>query len=272
MKMPQREPRALALSVLIHVVVGALLLSITFYYPLGNLIGLPKDREKQAEKLTYIQVRPSGGGFSGGPSKSAARGTPVAPLHAPDATPTSIAAPAPAQGGTPTGTGQGTGAGNGGGAATGIEPELPDPRIALSSPPFSPVPKTPAQKLDSAIKTAYGVYVDSANAERARLLGSRAPGDWTKTDKNGNKWGWDQGAIRLGKYSIPNAVLALLPLNVGMQNPAMDARNTSMIRKEVLENAQRQVTEDEFRASVKRIRERKDRERRTAGRDTSGTR
>ncbi|MDB4908158.1 MAG: hypothetical protein JWO05_2942 [Gemmatimonadetes bacterium] len=272
MKFPRREPRAFALSVLIHVVVGALLLSITFYYPLGNLIGLPKDRERQAEKLTYIQVRPSGGGVSGGPSKSPAKGTPAAPLHAPDVVPTAIATPAPAQGGVPEGTGKGTGVGHGGGAATGIEPELPDPRIALSSPPFTPVPKTPAQRLDSAIKTAYGVYVDSANADRARQLGQRTPGDWTKTDKNGNKWGWDQGAIRLGKYSIPNAVLAMLPLNAGMQNPAMDARNTSMIRREVLENAQRHVTEDEFRASVKRIRERKDRERKAAGRDTSGVR
>ena len=39
-------------------------------------------------------------------------------------------------------------------------------------------------------------------------------------------------------------------------------RSAAYIRRDVLENAQRAVSEDEFKAAIKRIRERKERERR----------
>jgi hypothetical protein len=88
----------------------------------------------------------------------------------------------------------------------------------------------------------------------------RKPGDWTVKGEDGKVWGWDQQGIHLGKFTIPQALLALLPMNVSGRSP-IDVRNANMIRSEVLENAQRAVTEDEFRAAVKRIRARKDKER-----------
>jgi hypothetical protein len=42
----------------------------------------------------------------------------------------------------------------------------------------------------------------------------------------------------------------------------IEQRSLAYIRRDVLENAQRSINEDEFRAAVKRIRERKERERR----------
>ena len=124
--------------------------------------------------------------------------------------------------------------------------------------------------MDSVISLAIGIVNDSI----AIANGQRKPGDWTIKGKGGT-WGWDpQGNIHLGKFTIPGALLALLPLN--MQNPMspIEQRSVAWIRQDILYNAQRNITEDEFRASVKRIRERKEKERRqkmlaSGGRDST---
>src|SRR5207244_3199276 len=82
-------------------------------------------------------------------------------------------------------------------------------------------------------------------------------------DSSGRVWGWDQKGIHVGKYTIPQAVLALLPLNVSGPSP-IDVRRAQSIRSDVLQHAQQNVTEDEFRAAVKRIRTRKEQERQRA--------
>ena len=88
----------------------------------------------------------------------------------------------------------------------------------------------------------------------------KAPGDWT-FGKGGGKWGIDPRNIYIAGHSIPTAILALLPLNKGA-NPITSNENKALAfqRQEILENAQRAMNEDEFRAAVKRIRERKQRE------------
>jgi hypothetical protein len=93
----------------------------------------------------------------------------------------------------------------------------------------------------------------------------RAPGDWTFTDSAGRKYGWDQGGIRLGKFMIPNALLALMPMNVGA-NPILMERQRTMneMTRQIQEQAARASRDDAFRAAVKALRERKDRERREA--------
>jgi hypothetical protein len=116
--------------------------------------------------------------------------------------------------------------------------------------------------LDSAVKAGFGIYADSVRMAEANK--GRAPGDWTFKDKNGGKWGWDPSGIRLGKVTIPQAVLALLPLNVQqnpMYNDPVTRRERAFQGGDIAFHANRAVSDDEFRRAVKRIRERKDRER-----------
>jgi hypothetical protein len=127
--------------------------------------------------------------------------------------------------------------------------------------PFTPVPKTAAQRADSAVKAAFGLFADSVRMAEANK--GRSPTDWT-FERNGQKWGIDDKYIHLGKVKIPNAVLALLPLNA-QSNPTFNdpvtQRELAFQRADILYQANRAVSEDEFRKAVKRIRERKDRER-----------
>jgi len=85
-------------------------------------------------------------------------------------------------------------------------------------------------------------------------------GDWT-VEKNGKKYGIDQQYIRLGKFSIPTALLALLPFNA-QTNPTVADRNRQQMamRMDIMEHAQMSLNEEEFRRAVKAIRERKERE------------
>jgi hypothetical protein len=82
--------------------------------------------------------------------------------------------------------------------------------------------------------------------------------------KEGNKWGIDQQYIRLGKFNIPTALLALLPMNRMQANPiAMERdRNAAYMRADIQYHAQAAMNEEQFRKAVRDIRNRKDRERR----------
>ena len=148
--------------------------------------------------------------------------------------------------------------------ATGVQPAYTDPRLWPQPVPFTPVPKTVAQRVDSAVRAAFGIYVDSLATAAANK--GRSPTDWT-FERNGKKWGVDEQWIHLGKVKIPNAILALLPLNA-QGNPTFNdpvtRREAAFRRADILYHANRAVSEDEFRRAVKRIRERKDRERATA--------
>ena len=253
---------SLLLSILIHVFIIIALATITFRYPLGQLIGLPKDRDHTQERLQYIALprgEPQGNG-SRTTTTAPSKGTP-APLVAPTAVPTSIpTAPDPnATSGAVSGKAGGTG-GAPAGIATGVEPTAPDPRIPLAAAPYQPPVRTPAELADSAVKAAFGVYLDSALY--AAQHPGRQPGDWTKTTADGQKWGWDPGGIRLGKFTIPNAVLAALPLKVGSGVSPVDARNQAWMRSDIMLHAQQSISEDAFRDAVRRIRERKEKERR----------
>jgi hypothetical protein len=220
-KKREGRPRGLVLSIAIHVLVILALATITFRYPIGHLIGLNKER-------------------------------------------TSALPPAPKSPDESQGAVSGKEGGSGGaraGIATGVEPAMPDPRLPLTAAPFEPIPKTPAERVDSAVKAAFGVYYDSA--KYAAEHPERAPGDWTKTTADGQKWGWDPTGIRLGKFTIPNALLAALPLDmIANGRSPVDQRAAAWMRADIMEHAQRSVSEDEFRAAVRRIRERKERARR----------
>lgn len=263
---PERSRASLVISIAVHVVVITALAMMTFRYPIEAFFGLETVQHITPETLHYVVNTPPvragiAGGKAGAPPK---KGTP-APLLAPRYIPSAIPQPpAPGTAGVATGKVGGKGGGSPVGVATGVEPAPMDPRL-YAPPIFVPVPKTPAQRLDSAIKDAFGVYYDSVMV--AEEHPERKPGDWT-IDRDGQKWGWDQKGIHLGKFMIPNAVLAALPLkNVTNGSSPVEQREQAYIRRTVMEHAQEAVTEDAFRDAVRRIRERKERERKEQEKD-----
>jgi hypothetical protein len=97
---------------------------------------------------------------------------------------------------------------------------------------------------------------------RAAAAAGRDPGDWT-FEKGGKKWGIDGRNIYLGKFAIPSAVLAALPLRIqGNPGETLNDRLVGTHRGEITEHAAAEYHDMEFKDAVKRIRERKDRERR----------
>ena len=257
----RRTAGSLAASLAIHAVVITLLAMMVFRYPLGQLIGI-REPEAVTEHVQYVKVRPQPTETSGGgrPRKRSEPEGAAAPLQAPVAVPTEpppVVAPDSSRARAAGGTGTGFGV-SGSPLATGIEPRQPDRRIALETGPMERAPHTVAQDVDSIVSVVIGIVNDSI----AIANGQRKPGDWTYKGKDGSTWGWDQKGIRLGKYTIPQALLALLPLNVSSNMSPIETRSAAYIRRDVLENAQRSVSEDEFKAAIKRIRERKEREKR----------
>ncbi len=262
-----RSRRWLFVSIGVHLVVTIALLNIVFEYPMGRFI-----EERPAlmapEQLRYVRVTPQPS--AGGPAASAR--TPAGPvatrrLRAPSRVPIGI--PEPARTPATAAPGVEDRAGSPGRAGdvtpgTGVQPSFTDDRLWPQPGEFIPLPKTMAERTDSAVRAAFGVYVDSVRTAEANR--GRAPGDWTFKDKNGRTWGWDPSGIRLGKVTIPQAVLALLPLNV-QSNPTFNdpvtRRDAAFRTSDIAYHANRAIGEDEFRRAVKRIRERKDRERAT---------
>src|SRR5690606_41888676 len=78
----------------------------------------------------------------------------------------------------------------------------------------------------------------------------------------GQKWGIDPQYIRLGRFSIPTAVLGLLPLNV-QGNPVAIERDRSMgeIRRQIDAVDRIQNVNSDLRSQANEIRAREDRER-----------
>jgi len=197
-------------------------------------------------------------GRSGGDGRPVSETAP-APLIAPRGVPTSIPE-APA---VPTRVTPDEGSGplvGGGGPARGIRPSYSDPRVWAAPGDIVSSPKTATQRLDSVIATVIQPFNDSV----AVAAGQKKPGDWT-FEKNGNKYGIDQQYIRLGKVSIPTALLALLPINT-TGNPIVNDRNRaqSRLHSDIFSQAQRGMNEADFKKAVKGIRERKERERAAA--------
>ena len=256
---PRKRPPSgsLAISIVIHVIAIAVLLQIAFKIPLGQLSRLaPESRER----LQYVEVPPRPPEHSGSSSRVPEQPEAApAPLVRPDVTPTTVPDPVPldsAPARSVDGTGSGFGVSNST-LATGLVPRQPDPRIRLNPGGLARVPRSMAEDVDSIVQLAIGIVRDSLQI----AAGQRRPGDWTFKGKGGT-WGWDENGIRLGKFTIPQALLALLPLNAGSRVGPIEARSIEWIRRDIRENAERSISEDEFRAAVKRIRERKDRERR----------
>jgi hypothetical protein len=254
----RRPSGSLLLSVAVHTVLGVVLLNMAFHYDILSFSG-PRTPEPPRERLTYVRVAPTAGGAVGGTGIGApARAErPSTGLVAPPSVPTTVTAPQPVAG-TPGGVAGGSGSGGGIGPTTGIVPGVADPRLTVDPRQWYPVPKTQAQRTDSAIQAIIFAYNDSV----AKASGGRAPGDWT-FERGGGKWGVDGNKIYLGKFAIPSAVLAALPLRIqGNPGERLNDRLVGTHAGEVSEHAASQYHDLEFKNTVKAIRERKDRERR----------
>jgi hypothetical protein len=262
-----RSRASLVVSIGVHVAAAVALLNMVFRYPIGA-----SERERPTlaapERLQYVRVTPvpSAGGPATGTRPSTGP-TATTRLRAPTRVPVGLPAAAPSMAAAAPGVEDRAGGRGPGGdvtPATGVQPSYTDARLWPQPGPFTPIPKTPAQRIDSAVKAAFGLYADSMTVAAANK--GRSPTDWT-FERNGQKWGVDDRWIHLGKVKIPNAVLALLPLNAQTNptfNDPVTRRENAFRRGDILYHANRSISEDEFRRAVKRIRERKDRERAAA--------
>jgi hypothetical protein len=254
-----RKPRtraSLAISIALHVVLISALFSIVFRYPLGQLIGIPEPLPK-TERLTFVKLEPQATAHSGRPSVPEQGSRPAA-LTPPTVVPDDLPVPVPDSSIARAAGGDGRGKGvAGAGMATGVVPMTPDSRIDLAPGQLQRPKETVIQTVDGIIELVVGIAIDSLNMESAR---AKHP-EWIKKGKNGSEWGLSKDYIALGKFKIPTALLALTPMNRPGPISPIEGRRNAWIRRDVLENAQRSISEDEFRAAVKRIRERKERER-----------
>ena len=271
----KRSPRALAVSALAHLVLAVGIAQLlTFGHGLSSFLDFGNNTDKQ-ERLTYVATRPPPSPPpASGPT--AVRRPPVLPLRAPGAAggvntqapaPTPVAAPAP------TGSIRSDGTGNGVGEIDpdlkGVRPAYVDRRVWQGPAGNGVAPgRDGTERLDSIIGFAISAARDSVDSlARAQGRYSRAPGDWTKTDKDGNKWGWDNAGIRLGKVVIPNALLSLLPLNAqaGMSGNFTSIereRRLSLSRADILRISDRTLGDADFRKLATELRDRRERERR----------
>lgn len=261
---PKRGSRELAVSFAFHIVLAFALVRFLISPAAFDMIfGKARSHEVPAERIGFLRLPTSKGpaveGKSGGDNKPMSK-TPPTRIVAPTSVPTTIpavptsAAPANVEEG---GSGPLVG---GGGPTRGIRPIYTDPRVWAAPGDLVVAPKSAKQKLDSAIVSIIQPFNDSL----AVAAGQRKPGDWT-FEKDGKKYGIDPQFIRLGKFSIPTAVLAMLPINQGAGGPVNDRnRAQNQLRSDIFWQAQRGMNEVDFKKAVKSIRERKERERAAA--------
>ena len=252
---------SIAISLAIHVVAVAGLLSITFRYPLSDMF--TKREPVVAIPVRYIPLKPRAAeASSGAPRASRARAIPPAALPGLSSIPVGIPAPAAATAPKEAAIGAGgstAASGRDPGFGIGIRPGIPDGRLATNPSSIARSPETEGQKAERALAAIYQEYLDSARADLNNPR--RKPGDWSWGGKDGEKWGWDQNGIHVGGITIPNVILAALPIPVTGNTEPVSARARDFIRSDLRMHAGL-MTEDDFKAAVHRVRERVDRERR----------
>lgn len=249
-------------SLALHLVVGAgLVYVLRLGVPFWS-IGETRDvASPPVERIGFLAI-PDGGPTT--PGKRGGDGRPVSKtnlplLVSPTETP-SVLPPAPADRRVASEGGSGPVVG-GGGPTQGVVPSYSDERLWVAPGPLLTAPKTALERLDSGLVARILAHQDSIAANTPK---GRKPGDWT-VSRNGKKYGLDQNKIYIGSIEIPSAVLALLPLNV-QANPTVLDRERALryMSSDIAYHSARAARDDDFKAAVKRIRERKAREKREA--------
>lgn len=267
----RRRPLTTLTSVVVHIV-----LAVVFWQALKLPAAFQRmfsespvvTGKTQAERVTFVGVRSQEPALNvpSRPASSTARPPvepPPPPLIAPRTVPSTLppvskgpavtVPPGPTSGPLITGRGP----------TLGAQPSYQDPRIwGATEGAMVTAPKTNEERLDSAVIASVRKFQDSvvANTYQPNKF---ERGDWT-VEKNGRKYGIDQQYIRLGKFSIPTPLLALLPFNRVQSNPiaAEESKKQLAMRMDIMEHAQAAMNEEEFRRAVKAIRDRKEREKR----------
>jgi hypothetical protein len=262
-KARKRPPGYLLVSIGLHVLVAVLMIRFLISPNIIWLIlGGGKPVPVPTERIGFLRLPKAKGapvvGRSGGDNRPVTRTPPV--KLAPQTTIPNVLPPLATPNQTPqveSGSGPLVG---GGGPARGIRPSYDDPRLWPAPEDIVSAPKTPTQRLDSVIADLIKPYNDSM----AIASGRRQPGDWT-FEKDGKKYGIDPRYIHLGKFSIPTAILGMLPINM-QANPILAERNkvSNQLHSDIMSQAQRGMNEADFRKAVKSIRERKEREKAAA--------
>lgn len=275
----KRSPKALAVSVGIHIAVAVVFLRlITFGHGLSGFLDFGKSDTETQERVTYVATDPP-------PVEAVTPATPPVasapqvqqpsvnvPIGVPAAVTPPQQAPRPARADTGSG-GRSDGTGNGVGEIDpnlkGVRPAFGDPRVWNGARGNGVAPaRDGIENLDSIIGFAITSARDSLDSlARAQGKYGRAPGDWTTKDKNGDKWGWDNAGIRLGKVVIPNALLSLLPLNAQANMSSNYTtfereRRLGLARADIQRMSERSMGEAEFRKLANELRDRRERERR----------
>lgn len=135
-----------------------------------------------------------------------------------------------------------------------LKPPLLDPRLG-SQPTYSlPPDNSPAAGVRARVSQSIAMYNDSMAAEAA----ARDRGlDWTKTTKDGKRWGiGPDGKIYLGDIVLPKMVAFTPPPG---KRDEINARNRDFA--EIEAQANREIGRQTFKDRVKAVRARKDRER-----------
>ncbi|HJU87829.1 MAG TPA: hypothetical protein VJ672_00465 [Gemmatimonadaceae bacterium] len=254
----ERSRGAYLVSIAIHIVVGAALLWVlSIPLPLDEFFMRRRDVSLPIERISFIQVPNTGAntpGRSGGDGRPV-RAAPPAPIIAPNEIPSEIA-PAPASTAPESGSGPVIGRG---GPLEGITPSYTDPRIWSPDANVATAPRTLERDLDSLLANAAKTKADSLAIIAAQ---QRRGTDWT-FEKGGKKYGLDGKNIYVANLKIPAALLALLPINQQANPQALErGRALAAMNADIAFHAQRAMNEEEFQTAVKRIRERKERERR----------
>jgi hypothetical protein len=258
---------AFALQVaLIAIIVPSFVVPIAF-----DFLRDDQGRVVTPERISFITAVPRGegeateppraGGDGRVPAEDPAEVTPLPPVVAPTDVPTGVPVAPTAPRDDPGGVGPLVG---GGGPTRGIRPSFTDKRLWLPEAAVIIAPNPPRTRADSlAVMLAERIVTYQDSMVRANPQG-REPGDWT-FDIGGKKYGIDQRMIRLGDFSLPTALLALMPMNVQANPVAMERnRRLNAMTSEIQYQAARMARDDEFRQAVRALRERKERERREA--------
>lgn len=267
----KRTPSSYLVAVVLHAGLAiALWHTLQFPTQLRDFLGLGEPTAQPSERIRFVAVAPPAGGGAdvvgpvrtGGGRREPNAATapvrpsppPIAPRDVPSVLPP-VSAPS-----APLGPSSGPFVGAGNGPARGVQPAYSDPRVWPATPSAEGVVKAPDERLDSAVVARLNTYRDSV-AINTYQPNKFEKGDWT-VGGPGGKYGIDRQFIRLGKFSIPTALLGLLPLNQQANPIAMEReQRLAAMRNEILYNANRQLNEDEFRNAVKAIRARKEKER-----------
>jgi hypothetical protein len=259
-----RSSRFWIVSIALHVIVFAIIAhAITVPGGIELWLRNAPEQDLPAERIGFLALPRAAepvAGRSGGDDRPVLPDAPAPPpLVAPTEVPVGIppapddSVPAAVQGGSGPIVGRG-------GPTQGIVPRYDSPIWAPVAPEVI-APRSSAEEIREGI--AERVWAQNDSLRRAQPTG-RAPGDWT-VGEGDKKYGIDQRYIYIGPVEIPTAILALLPINAQANPQSLDRnRALDLQRSDILNQAQRGVTQEEFKEAVKRIRERKERERKKA--------